>query len=277
MAFLVGAFGSYLQCSMTALSFKYGEKAISIFNGGFSLSGICTTAIAILDLSFLSDSTVFEQVVYYELFQIFATASVAMISIFYFRTYPEDKYFSSLESEAEQGNQDYIVEPSIWSTFNLIYPVVLTMFFNFTITMSFCPVMLFTMGTGWKNESMAQQVILMVFNVCDFLGKLLYTRVTLEGTMRNHLLSLSKVLFVVLPCLSSGSLRVHQLENVAWLTLTASALFGWLNGYLNCSLFHIASLRVKPRHRNNAAYLCVVSLMLGFLYGSLCNLFGLRD
>ena len=276
VAFLVGTIGSFLQCCLTTLSFKYGQKAISIFNGGFSLSGICTTAIAMMDLSLFTNSTVFEQAAYYEGFQMVATTLVMVVNILYFRAYPTDKFLPNGSAETEECTSQS-PPPSLTSTFKQTYPLLFTMFFNFTVTMSFCPALLFAMGAGWKNEPMAQQIILMIFNLCDFLGKLLYTKYTMASTMKNHGLALSKISFLVVGCFATGTHRIQGLAGNCWITFISSSIFGILNGYLNCSLFHVVSLRVGKQHRSNAAYLCVVSLMLGFLYGSLCNLLGVID
>lgn len=278
----VGIIGTFLQCCFTSLSFKYGKKEISIFDGGFALCGILTTLIAMANLIFFKDSSTFMQTVYYCIFQLIATCVIILVSVVYFDNYPEDKFVESLnQKEGENirpAPEDTLSDgPSLTSTFKLIYPLLFSMGFNFAVTMSMCPVILFGLGMGWENVSMGQQVTLIVFNSSDFVGKLSYAWLPLTDTLANHLLALAKIVFPAISTLSLASFSNDELRDKAAVTLSMSAALGLMHGYLNSSIFHLASVRVKKRHRNNASYLSVLAIMIGFLYGSVCNLFGVTQ
>lgn len=273
LAIFVGIFGTILQCCNTTLAFKHGALAISIFDGGFALCGVLTTLIAMANLTIFESSSIFEQTYYYAIFQVLTTVLISLAGVVYFKKNPQDNEVENPEILV----LEQLKPPSLLSTSQLIYPLLVSMGLNFAITMSFCPVILFGLGLGWKSESMSQQTILLVFNVCDFLGKVSYSRYPLKSTLMNHSMSLSKIIFPIFGTLALSRNGLSSLRNRWEITLALSALSGVINGYLNSSLFHLASIRVKQRHRSNAAYLSVLAIMVGFLYGALCNLLGISE
>lgn len=282
LAAAVGIIGTILQCCSTTISFKHGAKAISIFDGGFALGGVLTTLIAIANLTYFENSSIFEQTFYYTIFQVVATVLITLVAVVYFGRYPEDRFVESAENKAlepqvDLGQNPEAKAPSLISTSKLIFPLLISMCFNFSITMSICPMVFFGLGLGWKSEAMGQQIILLVFNLCDFFGKISYSRYPLKNTIANHMMTLSKVIFPFFGTLALSERGFASLRNNWVITLSMSAVSGIINGYLNSSLFHLASIRVKKRHRSNAAYLSVLAIMVGLLYGSLCNLVGITE
>ena len=67
------------------------------------------------------------------------------------------------------------------------------------------------------------------------------------------------------------------LKHKTWLTLLITGFMGLTTGYLNCSLFYLISRRVNQTLQDYAAFLAVLSVILGLIYGSYINLVSLKQ
>ena len=60
-AFMIGYTGSILQCFFTAMVFQFSHVEISIYNSGLAFSGVLTTLLAMLELTFVEEKDVITQ------------------------------------------------------------------------------------------------------------------------------------------------------------------------------------------------------------------------
>ena len=291
-AFLVGFSGSVLQTVSTAYGFRFGSKEIAYLNMGISVSGIFTVLIQMANIQYTSDD-LSTQVMSYELFQLVGVVVIFLITWAYFKDVPLDEFLhkpytpeiddqktkDDIQKAVLQRLTDHTSknratveqsQPSMWSTFKLIYAYWFSLFLSYTITMSLAPQILFEIGLGWDNPQ-ANQLILLTYSVMDTVGRYLFAFWVLESPSINLTMSLLRILLIA----TSISVLIpegFQEQKDNWiLTLSITALDGLSKGYLNCSLFHLASECTKGKHSVNSAFLMVLAIMGGLTYGSLIN------
>ena len=159
----------------------------------------------------------------------------------------------------------------------LSYPMMYDTFFLWSVTMMILPNMLWALGLGWQNKSLEPLVSVLVYVVCDFIGRISYSKCVLKSTMACHYIGLFRVIFIAVPLYAySGLPESERLLNNQSITLPYIVVYALITGYLSSSQMHITGRRVAPRHKDNAAYLITLSTLCGQLFGSICNLLALR-
>lgn len=313
-AFTVGTASSLIQCCITEYVFKFGTAEIAFLNGGRAFSGVVTTLIAMANIALIPHDDVFKQALAYQIFQLVALIFIAYITLRYYKKFPEDDYLfvkpkrrlrrkandaSSNDTESNYTNQisladssrpateqfllpakeesvtPTVVNPSLWSTFKIIYPYFFNMFLVFVITMNLVPAISFEMGTSWDSLQ-SDQLIYLVFNIADLVGKMIFSYYIIESPFWNNFISLSRFGFVVMACYAIGPPHVKELNNDMLVNLTFTFMVGFTGGYLNSSVFHVASLETKNEHQSNSAFLIIFAILAGLSYGAFVNTFGLN-
>jgi Nucleoside transporter len=311
-AFVVGAASSLIQCCITEYVFKFGTTEIAFLNGGRAFSGVVTTLIAMANIAIIPEDNVFAQALAYQIFQLVALIFIGIITLRYYKKYPNDAYLfgtpkSRLKSSSKSGiskpaesslsqnslsdtsrqmsepllipsnleqNGPEVPQPSLWSTFKIVYPYFFNMFLVFVITMNLVPAISFAMGTGW-NSLQSDQLIYLVFNLADLVGKMIFSYYIIESPLLNNLISLSRFGFVVIACYSIGPAQIQDLQNNMLVNLSFTFMVGFTGGYLNSSVFHVASSETKNEHQSNSAFLMIFAILGGLSYGAFVNTFGL--
>ena len=312
-AFVVGAASSLIQCCITEYVFKFGTAEIAFLNGGRAFSGVVTTLIAMANIALIPQEEVFRQALAYQIFQFVTLIFIGFITLKYYRKYPEDEYLfgkpkrkvkklgqaSSKLSEDSMTNQITIVDtsrqltepiilqqgtdqgavsvpdPSLWSTFKIIYPYFFNMFLVFVITMNLVPAISFAMGTGWDSLQ-SDQLIYLIFNIADLIGKMIFSYFIIESPFWNNFISLTRFGLVIMACYAIGPPQVKELQNDMLVNLSFTFMVGFTGGYLNSSVFHVASSETKNEHQSNSAFLMIFAILAGLSYGAFVNTFGLN-
>jgi Nucleoside transporter len=294
--FIVGAAGSITQTSITSYAFRFGAIEIAAMNSGIAVAGMVTVLIAMANIQFTSPSLT-TQVISYEIFQLVGVLLIFSITKAYFNSAKSDHYLFSALKESDsssytdvQGSvgtfaqsnlhfksKDEVSEapPTIWSTFKIIYPYWLSIFVVYMITMSLVPGVVFGLGIGWDNPQ-SSQVILLIFNTVDLMGRYMFGIWVIESKSANLWMSLARILMVIFSAMVLMPSGMVEYMNNWSITLTITAITGLTTGYLNCSLFHLASEHTKGRHSVNSAFLMILGIMLGLAYGSLINVVGMN-
>lgn len=312
-AFMVGSASSGIQCCITEYMFRFGAPEIAFMNGGRAFSGVVTTLIAMVNIVFIPAHEVFTQALAYQIFQVVALLIIISITMRYYYLSSTDKHLftvpklarkarlaakaeakaaakrerEKLQEQAGGINQPLVEiaqsavsvsdlpDPSLWSTFKEIYPYFFNMFLVFTITMNIVPAISFAMGTGWESL-LSDQLIYLIFNIADLVGKMIFSYCILENPFWNNLLSLLRFGFVVLACYAIGPDNIPMLRNNMWVNLSFTFGVGLTGGYLNSSLFHTAAQRTSSRHKPNMAFLLIFAILAGLSYGAFVNTFALE-
>ena len=271
-AFVVGFAGSVLQTVSTAYGFRFGSKEIAYLNMGISASGISTVLIQMANIQFTSSSLT-TQVISYELFQLVGVMVIFWITWAYFKDVPKDEFLYKVHRVLYADGKSS--RPPMWRSFLLIYPYWFALFLTYTITMSLGPQMLFELGLGWDSPQ-ANQVILLTYSVMDTLGRYIFAFWVVKSETASLITGLLRTLLIAAAVGVLIPEGYPEFKNNWILTLSLSAADGLTKGYLNCSLFHLASESTKGKHSVNSAFLMVLAIMGGLAYGSLVNVLAIN-
>ena len=271
VVFIVGFSGNLLQCSSINIFFQYDHKVKSFYNGGFALSGITTTTVAMIQTNFVSETDIFRSAFYYMIFHATICVGVFIISWKYFQQHPEHNIcYPSIE------NSEYRVSKVTLShTFKKVYPILVSLFFIFFMSIAMPVLCALGLKLGIDNRpSLTIQIVYLIYHISDLIGKISYSWLKLENLTAAHSLTLSKIFLIVIPILALSGSDIASLRDNWKITVTLIMLEGSSKGYLNSCYYHLASCRVSQPHLSNTSYLCLISLIVGMLYGSFINMVG---
>ena len=266
-----------LRYVYASIVFKRGPTEVAFFNAGMPIAGIGTTGVAMLLLQYVDEKLHFEQCLVYIGFQLACLGWILMATLLFFRQ--EEQYKIVKTQSIIQGiigPEKPVAVPGLLQTGRLIYPMLVSTFFAWGITLMILPNMVWAMGLGWENKNFESQTSLMTYVVFDFIGRISYRWYVLHSTMACHYIGLLRTIFIAIPLYAFASQSNMWMTNVTWFTLLYIAVHGIITGYISSSLMHIASHRVAKRHKDNTAYLVTLATLFGQLFGSLCNLLALR-
>lgn len=283
---LAGFCNSIMLTTLMRYTFQFTYIEISCYTGGTALVGILTTFIAMMNCFFLNSNDYLKKGLYYLLFQIVCLVFILAVFSKYTTTSikskihdPEDTMESKVIIGGEElgvsvtADGDKILAPSLWSTTKIIAPFMFNMLLIYTISLSIFPKLCIDMGLNWQNPAFIQ-VILMIFNIGDFIGKTFYAKLPLEDGALPHLMSISRIGMSIFVVFIFGEPSMPDLLNHWHLTAVFTMLLAVTNGYLTSALFSLGSERAPERHKQNAGFLMTFSLLLGLIYGSLCMIMG---
>ena len=183
------------------------------------------------------------------------------------------KSSSTIDDDTASRHKMVIPEPSLISTMMLISGFFFNMILIYTITLSIYPAFCFALGLGWDSPA-SIQVILMIFNFGDLIGKYLYSMVSLKDGWAPQIWSLARIGFSIFIIIVFGSQTDYGMQNKWQVTSIFTLLLSLSNGYLTSALFSLSSERVPDRHKKNSGFLMTMALLFGLTYGSLCMLLG---
>ena len=289
-AFVVGLSGSFLQNCFTQMCFSFGDAEIASMNSGMGLAGVLTALIALLQAAYLPSQSTSESALYYISFQAFIVVWILGVCLrFYAMQKRLAAKLSAIKAEKSSElstklltdsspNTSIKLAPSLGSTFKLIYPLVISLFCNFLISMSIFPTISLGLSLGWEGPTEVQVTILN-YNVLDLIGKALFAVMPLYSHGANHSVVLLRFLHNVFAAYVFGGVAANQADITGdWrVSLGFTAVLGIFGGYLNSSLLAAAARKASGPHGNNAAYLMVLAIMSGLLYGSGVNVFCISD
>ena len=279
--FIFGMILFVLRYTYSSLVFKRGSSQVAFYNAGMPISGICNTVIGMILVSTLHHVERFEKAVYYIGFQALTLTVILVVNLAYFKKIRGTELLKISKGDVPKptsnGNPQVFATPSLCTTMKLSYPMMYDTFFLWSVTMMILPNMLWALGLGWQNKSLEPLVSVLVYVVCDFIGRISYSKCVLKSTMACHYIGLFRVIFIAVPLYAySGLPESERLLNNQSITLPYIVVYALITGYLSSSQMHITGRRVAPRHKDNAAYLITLSTLCGQLFGSICNLLALR-
>ena len=276
--FTFGASIFVMRYTYASIVFKRGSTEIAFFNSGMPAAGIFTVGIGILQLNYIDPSDIFSIAILNIGFQLPCLGWIFMITLLFFR---QEENFKEVK---KQSIALHLLPPSVpksaptlLETLKLIYPMMYSTLFAWAISLMILPNMIWAMGHGWENQKiLACLIVLLVYILFDFAGRISYVRFVLRSTMACHYISLIRVIFIAIPLYAYASDSNAWLRDKWWLTMAYAAVHGFISGYISSSQMHIISTRVAKRHKDNAAYLATLATLCGQLYGSICNLLALK-
>ena len=298
-SFIVGYCGSILQNCFTEMCFNYGDAEIASMNTGMGLAGVLTALIALLQAKYFPNQDLSTNGLYYILFQAVMVIWVLGVCL---KFYSNERAFKKmrkakgdtigLEIRAEvartqestnassESKSDIQSPPSLLSTFKILYPLVFSLFCNFTITMSGFPSISLELTFGWTSATEIQTIIL-YYNVTDLIGKALFAVIPLYSLKANHLIVITRFAHNLFAAYLFGGIASESTRNELTKDMRVSLLFtgilGVMGGYLNSSLLALASRRTHGRHGKNGAFLMVLAIMSGLSYGSGVNVAAIKE
>ena len=289
-AFVVGLAGSFLQNCFTQMCFSFGDAEIASMNSGMGLAGVLTALIALLQAAYFPSKSTSESALYYISFQAVIVVWIFGVCLKFYSvqrsqlaklTAFKPEKTSQLSTKLLTNNSptaSLSQAPSLWATFKLIYPLVITLFCNFVVSMTIFPSVSLGFSLGWEGATEVQVTILN-YNLLDLIGKALFAVLPLYSHGANHSLALLRFLHNAFAAYVFGGLASNQADIIGnWkVSLVFTAVLGIFGGYLNSSLLAIASRKAGDLHGNNAAYLMVLAIMSGLLYGSGVNVFCISE
>lgn len=270
----LGILNSTFHSAFAVVLFDFGPREIAAHCSGIGFAGILTTSIAIIQGITVGTEDQFRLSVHYQIFQ-FITTLIIFVFYYIYAKHPGCDVRLNMLIRPKIDPKDDTNLPSLKSTFKLMYPLLVTAILNYSTALMVYPPLLFGLGLGLPvSDYMEKQTILMVHHSFDFIGKSLYSHITISDTMANHYMTLSKlfiVFFASAPFLSSS---FEIFKDQAAYTLTLAILSSFSVGYLSSSLLDASSRRVSKRHKANSAFLSILFLFIGLLYGSFTSLLG---
>ena len=274
---IMGFFNCICQTSNVRYSFRYGDKEIAAQQNGAALVGIvCVTISLILALTLQPDQLTLVGGIYV-IFLIVALVGIMFVNIKYSNTYLKP------HAEPAHAEGDVVTHtsdpafhgPSKLATLLLILPFFFNMVFTFMTTLSIFPALNIEMGLGWNDNPAAQiQIIIMLYNIGDFVGRVVYAKIPLHSDKACFIWSLSRALCLLFVILVLSNSPYSPLVGKWYVSLIYIMALSLSNGYLNTALFSLSARRVDKVHQGNSGYLMSLGLLLGLTYGSLTILVG---
>ena len=134
---------------------------ISIYNSGLAFSGVLTTLLAMLQLTFVEEKDVVTQVQWYVILVVFTMSMINIVFIVYIRFYQKDElHFASVTFLEEQEERALTIEVNliesnafdqISETIKEVWPLLMHLFFMYTVSMMNTPSLSFELGLSWKS------------------------------------------------------------------------------------------------------------------------------
>ena len=191
-----GFANSVLQTTLIKYSFHFTPVEISAYNSGTALVGCLANFIALANVYLLPGSdNLGKQATVYLIFQVLTLMAVISIFIKYCvdvigpKLAKESESIANLDkqlidtmtlgetSPSVASNGILTPTPTLLSTLTLISPYFFNMVLVYTITLGLFPQFCFSLGLGWKNKDTQEaerQLILLTYNIGDFIGKWMY-------------------------------------------------------------------------------------------------------
>jgi Nucleoside transporter len=277
---LMGFFNCIYQTSNIRYSFRFGGKEIAAQQNGAALVGIVCVAISlILALNLQPDQQTLTGGIYV-LFLIVALVGIMYINIKYAKTYLKTESEQPAHNEGDvvtHTSDTPIPSPSKFSTLLLILPFFFNMMFTFATSLSIFPALTIELGLGWSENPAAQiQVIIMIFNIGDFLARMAYTIRPLYSDKACFTWSLSRALCLLFVILVLSNTPYSPLVGKWYISVIFILFLSLTNGYINTALFSLSAKRVDKAHQGNSGYLMSLGLLIGLTFGSLTMLVGTK-
>lgn len=284
LIFLSGFINNIFQVSKIQYSFKFTYLEITYFNTGTGLAGIIANLIALTNASLLEQTAFATKGLVYLVFQVLIIGTILFIFGKYFATNPpeisdQEAVDASTEVDSVKGSiaaaEEPLANPSIADTFGRILPCYCNMTLTFAISLGLHPAINFALGLGMQNISMQIQIILLIFNLGDSIGKYSYGVFPLKDGWTPYIISMSRFMFVVIAIwifMPEG--EYPTMSGKPLLSVPFNFLLALSNGFMTSALFSLSSERVPNSHKKNSGFLMTQGLLLGVSYGALCVLLG---
>lgn len=294
LVILEGFFNSIFQTTLIKYSFEFTYKEITAYNSGTALVGVMANLIAIANAYFLKgDEHLRMQALIYLTFQVVTLIAIILVFINYIVVCMKVPQRTDAESVASLDKQlvgtvtevspsevsDRLLTPDtpLLDTMKLISPFFFNMILVYTISLAIFPGFCFSLGINWTDSetfAISIQLILLAFNIGDFVGKTAYGYLPLKDNIIPHLISLLRGGFLAfIIYVFTGDIKTDFLD-IPVLTLGFTFALALTNGYVTSSLFHLSSVRAPSNHKANSGFLMTLGLLFGITYGSLSAAFG---
>lgn len=278
--FLLGVFMFIIRYTQFKMVLRRGATQVAAFNAGMPIAGIFNTGLGMIMLFFVDNSNQYLQALYYIGFQVLCLMIILAATWAFFAKNSEEDFFGDGNvSVATAASTPSLTRPppTLWATTKLVYPMLMTTFWGWCVSLMIMPNMLWAMGLGWENKNFETLLELMVYVISDFFGRITYGKLVLKNTMGCHSIMLFRTTFVAIPLYAySGLVYGDDLLDKLYITFPYIILHGLFTGYLGSALMHVSGRRVVKRHKDNVAYLITLTSLAGQLYGSLVNLLALK-
>ena len=289
MTCIIGFNNNIMQTALIGNTFKFSHVEISYYNSGNAISGVLTTLIAFVCAMTLDQQDLFINGLLYVIFVAVSLTIVLLVHSRYiavcYQEDPSSKPKSNRPSAQRDGNaqrnseeksKQVSLKPSVtpqqqvskWTTFKLIYNLMGQMMFIYVVTLSLFPALSLKLGIGWDSPA-AIQIVLLVYNFGDFLGKYFYSFVVVKKPWITELLISARVVFSIYIILVLGDLNIlDDLKGKWYASVPFFILLAISNGYLTSALFSHSSEAVPDNQKGNSGFLMTLSLLFGLCYGS---------
>lgn len=274
-SFFIGGSNSILHSSFAVLLFDFNHGEMSFNNSGLGFAGILSTLVPITQLIFIGSEDYYSQAYYFVGFNLLATVLILLHFYFYFRSKECDVNFQKTIGNVELQKKN---SPLLVETLKEIFAILCSVCLGATIAMSILPIGCFGLGMGPKfSKPMGVQLVILAERIMDFAGKSLYYCFPLWKVGWSYSVSLFQIVVLAVATypLMLGDPESSGMIGNPWLTQTLMLLHGLLVGYSMTGLMHASSFVVEARHKDNSAFLFILFIFIGLLYGSACNLAGL--
>ena len=275
----LGFINSIMQISQIRYSFRYGDKEIAAQQNGAALVGIvCVTISLILAVTLRVDQLSLNGIIFV-IFQIVALVGIMFVNIKYSNTYlkPHAEPAHAEAGAVAPQKADIPEEkgPSKLATLKIILPFFFNMVLTLAILLSVFPALNISLGIGWDaNPGAAIQVIILVYNITDFAGRVLGGIWLIQNARALFTFSLIRIVLVAFAAAVFYKEPYMPLIGKWYVSVIYMSLIGLTNGYTYTALFSLSARRVDKVHQGNSGYLMSLALLTGLTYGSLTILVG---
>lgn len=294
LCFVCGFLNNIMQTGLIQYSFQFTYKEVSYFSAGTAVAGVLTSIIALINALALDNDAYYKKGLIYLIFQVISLSVIVYIFTQYFawKTKQDSLAQKTIDTSSENvkpvsiaiAKEDEVeletpandASPDLLSTFSYIHPCWTNMFLIYAISLSIHPVFNFAFGLQWDSPA-SVQVILLLFNIGDFVGKTVYGSYPMTNGFKAFFSSITRIVFSIITIVSFMPNGTTAFTNKAWLTTLFVLALSLSNGYLTSALFSISSERSPDKHKANSGFLMTMSLLLGLCYGSLCVLIGTKS
>ena|SRR3990167_4939940 len=280
----LGFINSLMQIFQIRYSFSYSNNEIAAQQNGAALVGIVCVAISLILAVTLRIDQLSLNGIIFVVFQIVALIAIMFINIKYANKYlkPQNDQPSQVGgvapapvTAAAKSEVPEVQGPTKFSTLKLIAPFFFNMVLTLSILLSIFPALNIAIGIGWDaNPGAAIQVIILVYNVTDFIGRVLAGFFLLSNQKVLFIFSLLRVGLVAFAAAIFYREPYAPVIGKWYVSVIFMTLIGITNGYTYTALFSLSARRVDKVHQANSGYLMSLALITGLTYGSLTILVG---
>ena len=148
-----------------------------------------------------------------------------------------------------------------------IHKLLLLLSLSYAITLTIFPSQTFKLGIGMP-ESHGDPMIVQIYNVCDMIGRILYSCTPMKDTHKVSLYGFGRA--IIFGGLYFGSMQWigESFWGNSYLNIVLLVFMALTNGHFTTAIFVCSSERVEKKYQAASGFLCVSAILFGLMYGS---------